>query len=86
MKKLSFLIALTALISLNSHVPGMAEPNDKPQQPANMEAGQAMTPAEKYNLLGKQTPSSDKPMEPGYGANPADAPNMELTKEKHGSK
>jgi hypothetical protein len=72
MKKLAFWISLAALVTVNGHMISLAETPDK-DPTAGIGAAQSsqMTPTEKYNLLGKQTPSSDKPVVDPYGAQPS---------------
>jgi hypothetical protein len=74
MKKLAFWISLAALVTVNGHMISLAETPDKDPS-VNVGAAQPgqMTPTEKYNLLGKQTPSSDKPVADPYGAQPTSA-------------
>ena len=76
MKKLAFWISLAALVTVNGHVISLAETPDKDPS-VNVGAAQSsqmMTPTEKYNLLGKQTPSSDKPVDPSFATQPTTDP------------
>lgn len=82
MKKCFFWVTLAVLVSVNAQMPGMADPMQK-QRPDNTtaaQASQAMTPTEKYNMLGKQTPS-DHSFQPAYGASKSADPNAEAEKE-----
>jgi hypothetical protein len=87
MKKMYFLVAFALLISVNAQMLSLAETMEKqpPASGATAQTGQAMTPTEKYNLLGKQTPSADHSFQPAYGTpSPADS-NAEDAKEKQTS-